>query len=443
MAQTGIGDLERQQQLKKQRAPLPSGVQKMPDGTYRMKLPTGGFMSNKNPQALFQEASQRRQQIANSNASRQAMQPDPQEQQYLDSLNRTDKNAARAYLQQLQQRKAEQFNPANQGGGGIQPDKPIAPPNGGMENMPQTGGPSYDGGGSMPNGYDPNQEQDGGQGGVNIYGFSSGKQFNPLGNGGGFDQSGPAGNNPYVGTPDLPGMFSQGSGNFQSPQLNPYNFQPGTDAARLNDVFNQSTGGTINAYNTAANRLRERLDSATQGNVRATQNRYLGRGIGNSGLANADVYRQQAAGQNAYGQGLSDLSNQFESQRQQGLQTALGAANSLRQGSTDYNAINQADLSQRRNLANSNYQFRSGQDQANRQFMDKTLFDLINSREQRGANAALQNDSQRFQGDQGAQDRELQEAMARLREMMDSYRQSQQIGVNAPVSGGINGNFGM
>ena len=59
-----------------------------------------------------------------------------------------------------------------------------------------------------------------------------------------------------------------------------------------------------------------------------------------------DQFRIAQGGQNSYAQGLNDLSNMFESQRQQDLQTGLGAANSIREGNENRNSLMQNDFSQ-------------------------------------------------------------------------------------------------
>lgn len=218
-------------------------------------------------------------------------------------------------------------------------------------------------------------------GGVGIGDFERG-QINPSqpSSGPGYGQS--PDNSGYTGGP---------------PSLPSFQWQGNQSGDMLNSVFGQATGGTINAYNTAANRLRERLDSATKGASQQATNRNLSRGFGNSGLQNADQFRVQQSGQNAYAQGLNDLSNMFEQNRLAGLQTALGAANSTREGSEFYNSLNQRDLSELRNLFNSNFQF--------------------------GAN-------QRFQAGQNNADRSLQQALAQLGQQGDNYRASLGMGQN-------------
>lgn len=114
-----------------------------------------------------------------------------------------------------------------------------------------------------------------------------------------------------------------------APQYGQWSLGQNPATAGLNSVFNQATGGTINSFNTAANRLRERLDMQGKSlGAQATQAN-LGRGFGASGAVGRDLGRINQGQQFAYGQGLSELSNLFESQRQQGLQTALGAQSAI------------------------------------------------------------------------------------------------------------------
>lgn len=246
---------------------------------------------------------------------------------------------------------------------------------------------------------------------------------------------------PSMPSAGVPNMFAMGAGQQQIPNLPGYDYQNDGSNDMFNSIMQQATGGTINSFDTAANRMRERLDSSTRGLKDQYTNRNLGRGFGASGQQNVDMFRADQAGQNAYASGLSDLSNQFEQNRMQGLNTALGAANGLRAGGETRNTLMQNDLSQRRNLQNSNFQFQGAQDTQNRQFMDKTLFDLLNNREgrmsdqqiaalQAATQKTLQNNQQTFQGGQNTQDRDLQERIKQLEEQNTNYRSSLQMGSN-------------
>jgi hypothetical protein len=261
-----------------------------------------------------------------------------------------------------------------QGGGGSQP-----PPGGRQPQMgpplttapePRAGiQPFPSSGGSMPGNSQP---EDGGP--INTLPVSGMPGFG--GQGPGAPATGSPGynggdssitvNNPYSDISS--GMFSQGA------NYNPYQYQGSNAGKMLDSVYDQSTNGSIQSFNTAANRLRERTDAATAGASDAARNKNLGRGFGNSGLNDADQFRTQATGADAYAGGLANLETGFEQTRQQGLQTALGAANSTRQGMENYNQLQQGDLAQRRDL-----------NQNNRQFMDRSMLDLLNNRENRGS----------------------------------------------------------
>lgn len=184
------------------------------------------------------------------------------------------------------------------------------------------------------------------------------------------------------------------------------------------DIYDLATGGTINQFNTAANRLRERVDSATRGNVSAAQNRNLSRGFGASGINDAAVSRENAAGLNAYSQGLSSLADSFEKNRLQGLNVALGAA---------------------------------GLDTQNRQFMDSQLWNILNNRENRDHESAMQSNQNRFTGGENDQNREMQQMLEELQQQNENYRQTQGAGLNSlpqyqpyypNLNGSINGGIG-
>ena len=120
------------------------------------------------------------------------------------------------------------------------------------------------------------------------------------------------------------GGGSAGNGTFDSSSFN----LGGVGGNLFKSVYDQA-GNTINEYNTAANRLRERTDSMTKSNMNAVTGRNLGRGFGFSGIQDAGVAGARYQGQNAYAQGLGNLSDKFETQRQEGLKTQLGAATGL------------------------------------------------------------------------------------------------------------------
>lgn len=243
------------------------------------------------------------------------------------------------------------------------------------------------------------------------------------------------GSNPYGGYGNLPGTYASGWGNMPAPNLPAYQYQGDQSGQMLGGVYDSATNGTINQFNTAANRIRERLDSSASADLQGAQARNLSRGFGDSGAQDQAAYQVGANKQNAYANALTDLSTNFENLRQQGLQTALGAANSVQQGGLARNQLGQQDLSQLRGLNNSNFQFLSGQDLQNRQFMDQTLFNLINNREQRGSNETISGNelasreregaaNRQFTGNQNNQDRNLQETLNQLQEQNNNWRNS-------------------
>lgn len=209
--------------------------------------------------------------------------------------------------------------------------------------------------------------------------FEGGLPGIPSGGSGGPYTGAPGGSGPY----GLPSLFSQGLPNAQQ--------------------------GVINSYNTAANRLRERIDSASAAETDQAQRFNLGRGFGNSGAQTAAARDAAASGKFAYGQGLSDLANRFEDQRMKGVES----------------------------------------DRTNANFMDQTLFNLINSREGRGSDwniANLNADTQKqlasmgykFEGGQSEQNRELQRMLEELRQQNLNYRDSLSGGFNSPIPSLVN-----
>jgi hypothetical protein len=258
----------------------------------------------------------------------------------------------------------------------------------------------------------------------------------------------PGGQSPYqnVGNTGLPGMYSQGSNQGQPPQNTPYQYQnqggPSTAVmsggqpqmmpqngqsqlqGQAGSIYDQATGGTLSQFDTAANRLRERLDASTEGQLDAAKNRNIGRGFGQSGMQSSDAYKIGAGAQNAYAQGLNDLSGQFEAFRQKGLETGLGATRAGMEDEQSRNALGQLDASQIRNIQNSNYQFGSGQDQQNRQFMDTTLFNLINGREGRGSAERIASNDVASRDRNAAGDRSLQEGLGQLNQQNTNWRAS-------------------
>lgn len=99
--------------------------------------------------------------------------------------------------------------------------------------------------------------------------------------------------------------------------------------SQLNNLIGSATGGTINEYNTAANRLRERTDAATRAAQNQFTNQRLSQGFGASGFTQRGLGNLAMQGAGNYAQGLASLANDFEGQRQQGIQSAVGVGNSL------------------------------------------------------------------------------------------------------------------
>lgn len=115
---------------------------------------------------------------------------------------------------------------------------------------------------------------------------------------------------------------------FQAPTVNVGAYNPEPAMGMYKDIFDRATTGSINSFDTAANRLRERLDSASVGQYDTARNANLSRGFGASGINDKSM---NDVGNNFmfnYSQGLNDLSNQFETQRL----TGLGIGNQSAQG---------------------------------------------------------------------------------------------------------------
>ncbi len=188
---------------------------------------------------------------------------------------------------------------------------------------------------------------------------------------------------------------------------------PASGGGMYKDLFDRATGGTIGNFDRAAGRLRERVDSMGAGALDQAKGARLSSGFANSGLSDQDRYQNQAASQQAYGQGLVDLESQFEGFRQQGLQTGLGAANGQQGAYDTYNGLNQLDLGQRRGLDSSDYQFRGG-----------NLFDLFNSQEERGWKSGENAADRSFQSGEKAKDRALDKGLAGNKNDLDGFMTS-------------------
>lgn len=189
----------------------------------------------------------------------------------------------------------------------------------------------------------------------------------------------PANSGAAAPTPGSPQPAAPG-GSFQG-FPNMYSMASSGAGGNLQDLFSQAMGGSINSFNTAANRLRERLDTSARGDLQKAQAMNLSRGFGVSGGQDVAQYRNMAAKNNAYAQGLSGLANDFEKNRLQGLGIAGDVART---------------------------------DVGNRNFMDQTLYNLLNNREQRGSDytlAQMGNNTQRSIANQNASQQQWQQQM--------------------------------
>lgn len=171
---------------------------------------------------------------------------------------------------------------------------------------------------------------------------------------------------------------------------------------QLQNLYQSATQGTLNSYNDAANRLRERTDATTKASQISARDSNLSRGFGASTKNDRDQQSIANAGQESYGQGLSTLSDDFEKERQAGLSTALGATNS---------SIN------------------------NSQFGDNLLANLQNNREQRVGNQNiantnaqtqenLQSNENAFQGNQANQAQQFQGWLQQFLQQNENFRTS-------------------
>lgn len=230
--------------------------------------------------------------------------------------------------------------------------------------------------------------------------------------------------NPGGGTGGQPDLKSDDPSLAQQP----FEWESGPSQSYLEDVYKRATEGSTQSFDRAANRLRERTDAAGRGALDAATQKNLGRGFGVSGAQDRDEWRARAATQDAYGQGLVGLESEFEKNRLQGLQTALGAGAQMREGEETKNRTRFDDTAQRRDL-----------EQKNNQFIDEMLTNLQNAREGRlsefeiekmraALQAQLQQGQQNWQGGQNDADRALQRDLRELIEKNENWRNSQDMG---------------
>jgi hypothetical protein len=186
---------------------------------------------------------------------------------------------------------------------------------------------------------------------------------------GGFFNAPGSGGDPTTGTPAgglLPEDFfdiSLGSGGFAgfdpkkfssafgegfqpgtAPTFNELDFQDSGARQQFQDIFNRSTGGSIQSFDRAQNRLRERTRQASDVGRQQAIEQGLGGGRGAFQGALQNRLGQIESGRlGALSEGQVGLESQFEDARLRGLQTALGASQGL--GGLD-TAFNQLGLQQ-------------------------------------------------------------------------------------------------
>lgn len=143
--------------------------------------------------------------------------------------------------------------------------------------------------------------------------------------------NGGAGGLPNFGQPGGGPAFSPGN----TPGLGQFGgFDPGGLSNvplrnMIGKIASQFQDGSIQNFNRAAGRMRERLDSSGAADADRITNASVGRGFGASGSQNTQLQQSAANTQNAYGQGLVGLETSFEDSRQKGLQGALNATGQL------------------------------------------------------------------------------------------------------------------
>lgn len=138
-----------------------------------------------------------------------------------------------------------------------------------------------------------------------------------------------------------------GGGDFvggQGPTFGEFDIQDSAARGQFEDIFNRATGGNIQSFDRAQNRLRERTRQGADIGAQQAIESSLGGGRGAFQGAIQNRLGQVEAGRlGALGQGQVGLESQFEGLRLQGLQNALGAAQGL--GGLDVN-LNQLGLEQ-------------------------------------------------------------------------------------------------
>ncbi len=143
------------------------------------------------------------------------------------------------------------------------------------------------------------------------------------------------------------GGVGGGSGTFvggQGPTFGEFDIQDSAARGQFEDIFGRATGGSIQSFNRAENRLRERTRGAADIGAQQAIESSLGGGRGAFQGAIQNRLGQVETGRlGALAEGQVGLESQFEGLRLQGLQNALGAAQGL--GGLDVN-LNQLGLQQ-------------------------------------------------------------------------------------------------
>lgn len=159
---------------------------------------------------------------------------------------------------------------------------------------------------------------------------------NPSG-GGSVSASIPTVNAPTLNLPNPAAATQVGQFQFgQAPAAQGFTFGQNQAVGGFQGVANSAQNGTIQNFNRAANRLRERIDMATRSQQNGAINAQLGRGFGASGSTQGAIADANLQGLQAYGQGLVQLEDSFEQNRLRGLGLAndaySGISNSFLEG---------------------------------------------------------------------------------------------------------------
>lgn len=133
------------------------------------------------------------------------------------------------------------------------------------------------------------------------------------------------------GSAPLPNGFNLPTGGPQfAPGSGPQSWGGNSDAINMmKQLFKSGTSDSLASFDTAANRLRERLDSAASGQSSAAASNSAARGMGFSGIQDNAQRNIRNDMMRQYAQGMNDLSLGFEDRRLAGLNSAFGAANAL------------------------------------------------------------------------------------------------------------------